>query len=218
MKSATRHVSKRSYPGEREGRIVARWLNHPERLHTGVDRMARFEALDEAFSRQLRKFLELRKWDNDEKITDLVVQIMIESALEFGKRHIAIRRLMDEIPIRTTLVKVSARRGVVVVNGRESMHVMIAAMNLGRQGFLRRIRRCLRCRKWFYRRFRHQDFCTSRCQEMFWQVQRKADRKKNARKYEAHAKRQEKCTILRKARDHEEQQARLMLNVQKLWP
>jgi hypothetical protein len=175
MSTTSRYVnSKRRYPGEREGRFVARWLNHPERLHTPgvVDRMARFEALDEAFSRQLRKFLELRKWDNDEKVTDLVVQIMIESALEFGKRHIAIRRLMmDEIPIRTTLVKVSARRGVVVVNGRESMHVMIAAMNLGRQGFLRRIRRCKsnKCRRWFFARFKNQRFCRGKgCQQRWW--------------------------------------------------
>jgi hypothetical protein len=97
------------------------------------------------------------------------------------------------------------------------VRVLFAAIELSRQRRLLRIQRCLRCRKWFYRRFRHERFCTSKCQEMFWQAQRKADRKKNARKYEAHAKRQDKCTIHCKARDHKEQQARLRLNAQKLF-
>jgi hypothetical protein len=39
---------------------------------------------------------------------------------------------------------------------------------LGAQGVLWRVRRCRKCQKWFYARFRHQNFCSARCQQTYF--------------------------------------------------
>jgi len=44
----------------------------------------------------------------------------------------------------------------------------VALLNMIRlfeQGLIHRVRRCLKCKKWFYARFRHQQFCSTRCQQ-----------------------------------------------------
>lgn len=38
-------------------------------------------------------------------------------------------------------------------------------LNLARSGYLDRLRRCTECRKWLYAKFRHQNFCSAKCQQ-----------------------------------------------------
>ena len=38
-------------------------------------------------------------------------------------------------------------------------------LNLARSGQIRRLRRCSNCGKWLYARFRHQEFCSTKCQQ-----------------------------------------------------
>jgi len=45
---------------------------------------------------------------------------------------------------------------------------VLQIMLLGREGLLSRVRRCLKCRRWFFARFRHQNFCGTPCQQKFY--------------------------------------------------
>ena len=38
-------------------------------------------------------------------------------------------------------------------------------LDIAKVGYLGRLRRCLQCRKWLYARFRHQNFCSVKCQQ-----------------------------------------------------
>jgi hypothetical protein len=38
-------------------------------------------------------------------------------------------------------------------------------VDLGRAGYLNRLRRCSRCKKWLYAKFRHQRYCSTNCQQ-----------------------------------------------------
>jgi hypothetical protein len=52
--------------------------------------------------------------------------------------------------------------------GRDPMHTREALdmiFDLARAGHLSRLRRCAQCRNWLYARFRHQIFCSTKCQQ-----------------------------------------------------
>jgi hypothetical protein len=43
-------------------------------------------------------------------------------------------------------------------------------LDFARAGYLNRLRRCLHCRKWLYAKFRHQDFCSTKCQQKHYAI------------------------------------------------
>jgi hypothetical protein len=45
---------------------------------------------------------------------------------------------------------------------------VLQIMLLGQEGLLSRVRSCLKCRRWFFARFRHQNFCETPCQQKFY--------------------------------------------------
>jgi len=58
-------------------------------------------------------------------------------------------------------------------------------LNLDSHMCLDRMRECRKCGKWFYARFRHQEFCATRCQQTyFWSTEEwKAKRREYMRRY-----------------------------------
>ncbi len=58
-------------------------------------------------------------------------------------------------------------------------------VNLARSGYLDRLRRCVHCHKWLYAKFRHQNFCSMKCQQKHYTQSEewKAHRREYMRRY-----------------------------------
>jgi hypothetical protein len=68
------------------------------------------------------------------------------------------------------------RRGVMQIDDGAALQLIL---DFARAGNLDRLRRCLRCNKWLYAKFRHQNFCSASCQQKHyahskeWRVKRR---------------------------------------------
>ena len=49
--------------------------------------------------------------------------------------------------------------------GMNASKAIRCLVRLAEQGFMDRMRTCLNCKKWLYARYRHQRFCSAKCQE-----------------------------------------------------
>jgi hypothetical protein len=54
------------------------------------------------------------------------------------------------------------RKGIMELDDAGALRMIL---DLARGGFLSRLRRCSRCHKWLYAKFRHQNFCSTECQQ-----------------------------------------------------
>ena len=62
---------------------------------------------------------------------------------------------------------------------------VVAIKSLGEEGLLNRVRQCRKCRRWFYARVRHQEFCSVTCQQSHYRSSKewKEHRRKWMRRY-----------------------------------
>jgi len=58
-------------------------------------------------------------------------------------------------------------------------------LDFARAGYLMRLRKCLRCHKWLYAKFKHQEFCSTKCQQKHYAIspEWKAKRRDYMRRY-----------------------------------
>lgn len=85
-------------------------------------------------------------------------------------------------------------RGFTILCRDRRADALLALVELLRRGRLDRLRQCLRCRSWFYARFKHQRFCNDpekKCQWRHYHTPewRKKHREKNRRHQEEYRKR-----------------------------
>jgi predicted RNA-binding Zn ribbon-like protein len=64
---------------------------------------------------------------------------------------------------------------------------LLSLLSLARQGCLQRVRQCKQCGKWFFARFRTQNFCQTKCQQTYFRSSKewKAHRREYMRKNRA---------------------------------
>lgn len=51
---------------------------------------------------------------------------------------------------------------------KEESEAVLQIVLLGGEGLLSRVRRCLKCQRWFYARFKHKLFCGTPCQQSYY--------------------------------------------------
>ena len=58
-------------------------------------------------------------------------------------------------------------------------------LDFARAGYLTRLRKCLRCHNWLYAKFKHQEFCSTKCQQKHYAIspEWKAKRRDYMRRY-----------------------------------
>ena len=78
--------------------------------------------------------------------------------------------------------KAKFRSGVVELNDGMALRMIL---DFARAGYLSRLRRCLHCRNWLFAKFRHQDFCSTKCQQKHYakSPEWKAKRRDYMRRY-----------------------------------
>ena len=81
--------------------------------------------------------------------------------------------------------------------GMNASKAIRCLIHLAEEGSMDRMRRCKRCRKWLYAKFRHQQFCSAKCQESHYKNSDawRAHRRESMRNNRATKKKQEQGWI-----------------------
>jgi hypothetical protein len=84
--------------------------------------------------------------------------------------------------VPNTSKKLKFRDGVFELNDGMALRMIL---DFAHAGYLNRLRRCLHCRYWLYAKFRHQDFCSTKCQQKHYAIspEWKAKRRDYMRRY-----------------------------------
>lgn len=81
-----------------------------------------------------------------------------------------------------TPTKLRVHGGVVQLDDGRALQLIL---DLAKAGYLNRLRRCSHCRSWLYAKFRHQNFCSTKCQQKHYTQSEewKDHRRKYMRRY-----------------------------------
>lgn len=95
----------------------------------------------------------------------------------WGGRWLLIWQIQSRVP-----KKVKLHRGVMELHDGTALQMIL---DLARAGYLNRLRRCSACRRWLYAKFRHQNFCSTKCQQKHYTQSEewKAHRREYMRRY-----------------------------------
>ena len=90
-------------------------------------------------------------------------------------------KVMWEV-LPNTPTKVRFREGSFELNDGMALRMIL---DFARAGYLTRLRKCLRCHNWLYAKFKHQEFCSTKCQQTHYakSPEWKAKRRDYMRRY-----------------------------------
>lgn len=129
----------------------------------------------------LNEMLELDKRAQTAWSQDLEKPVNQKLRLEMANLQNAIKRKLGRYTFRPVASPVSGgrwlllwrspsseskptklQRGIMHLDDRTAVQLIL---DFARAGELSRLRRCLRCKKWLYAKVKHQDFCSTSCQQ-----------------------------------------------------
>jgi hypothetical protein len=193
MATLRSHVLHREYTGERQANTLLEWLNSRKRTvdHPKIERLlSNLAVLRNCFGADgPAKSLEAR----DGKLRGLSWHVrgtaammgkQFNRALSAARRELSRHRMWPDVYGITD--RGNPRAGAKLdfiwnTSNRPSSDAVLQIALLGGEGLLSRVRRCDACGRWFYARFRHQDFCKTRCQQTHYK--RSPDWREHRRKY-----------------------------------
>jgi len=181
-------ISRRFYPGEAECAELIEWLNKKRK---GESRLRVIQILSD-----IREFHALNE-PNEAALMSVDVRgemkmarmLLIKDKKNFErnlKRSLklcrSINRLLSVYKVFPVLVKptefgwnlcwepVYEPRKRATAPTYEEVAAVLDLVHLAKDGLLTRVNNCPCCSKWFFARFRHQKFCSTRCQQKhYWQ-------------------------------------------------
>jgi hypothetical protein len=116
-----------------------------------------------------------RRWLNEQLALNRFLPYVWHNSLG---RWMVIWRTQSRTPRKTYRL----RPGVLDMDDGAAIQLIL---DLARAGYLTRLRRCQCCRKWLYARFKHQGYCSTKCQQKHYSQSPdwKAKRRDYMRKY-----------------------------------
>jgi hypothetical protein len=167
----------RTYEGEKDGKPLIEWLNSTSQI-TQRQRIGRLLANLARIRQHYGEGEREHRLGDDPHLRGLSWQIAAFPRSWYGKKfNVALREAQAELARHKVWPKLEA---VSNPRGRtsggtlsfgwkhsrdKSAEAVLHIMNLGQDGNLWRVRQCRHCEKWFYARFSHQEFHSTRCQE-----------------------------------------------------
>lgn len=156
----------RTYTGEEECRALVEWLNRYGQTPAGLRIQAWISFLHVLSEAAPSLAGAVGTLDLKEVIAAL--------AKGQGSRAESLRRLLKDpglpkvrIHVKVKFEGVEETRRVVPVITADTVEgeALLTALRISQKGVLDRVRKCPRCGKWFFARFRHQRFCHQECQQ-----------------------------------------------------
>jgi hypothetical protein len=186
-----RHVLRQSL-GAYEGSLLTEWLNQPRRTgdHRRIERL--LVNLSVVFSLRLRgsptglgvmledfrDFLGLEK--SQVKTFDKCLK-EVQTELE----HYRMRPILRDLDSATEPKMGGALNFDWDSGDSPAARAILLIMSLGNLGLVQRVRHCRNCKRWFYAKFSHNEFCSTKCQQAHYKSspQWREQRKKYMRQY-----------------------------------
>jgi len=169
-------TSSRSYPGQAEGDIVAKYLNH----------LPRVRAKQHPFLRSLTVLRELAQAVQDHDMPAIDRLRKAKSGIKSTFRYL----IAAAMPKKLKQLRVKRHKeGLLLQPTTPEGRAAVAVLVLDQNSRVDRVRECRYCQTWFYARFKHQKFCSYRAKKCQWKHfhsddWRKQNRERN-RKYQA---------------------------------
>jgi hypothetical protein len=167
----------RTYAGEKDAKPLIEWLNRKPK----ISERGRIEKLLANLAKVRQKYGEgdrEHRLEENPQLRGLSWPIGAVPKAWYGKEfNVALREAQAELALHKvwpTLEAVSNPRsgasGSTLSFGwkhsqDQAAEAVLHIVKLGKDGNLWRVRQCRHCEKWFYARFSHQDFHSTRCQE-----------------------------------------------------
>lgn len=194
-KTQSRVLRKREYAGERDARPVVEWLEQKPQppQHRRIERL--LDDLATIGKHFAGIYGGTGYWTPDAVGAVKELPSPIRRAVFSVQKELARYRSVPR------LFGVSGS-GVILLSsgfGGKVGEVVWRIAALGRSGFLDRLRRCVRCRKWFYARFRHKQACSTVCQRAEYKAS--PEWREHRREYMRHYRR-ENTASQRKEKRH----------------
>ncbi len=167
MSEKNRRTLLRTYTGEEECRAMVAWLNKDGQTPAGLRIQAWISFLH--FVSKAAPSLA-----GAVGTLDLKRVIAAVAKGQGGSRAESLRRLLkdpglpkDRVRVKVTFEGVGETRRVVPVIAADTVEgeALLTVVRISQKGVLNRLKKCPRCGKWFFARFRHQRFCQPKCQQ-----------------------------------------------------
>ncbi len=177
---AAANLPARRYPGETAGKYLSERLN--QLSPTSIDRMALTAAL-----------IVLREYEKAEAKGDTTAceRLLRRRGFRnprFWLKHLYATAGEQSSEKRRVLVHGIHEDGLVIAPSTTRGKDAFALLSLEAQGKLTRVLMCYQCKRFFYARFKHQGFCSTKCQgdhyhSPEWRRQNRERNKRHQRKY-----------------------------------
>ena len=174
--------------GQKQAQLLVHWLNGDPRDPYRKRILKMLHHIFELLNVRLRT-----KGGPTEE--DLPEGVRLVSSQEFSRRVEEVRRDFDKYLPKIRLGGINYGR----ITGRarltftpawsktpiKAVLAVEAIKLLGEEGQLERVRQCRKCKRWFYARVRHQEFCSTACQQSHYRSSEewKEQRRKWMRRY-----------------------------------
>jgi hypothetical protein len=160
------------FAGQQEAAILLQWLNDEGPRRIGAEREGgraekrmreRIAQLIEDLNKSAEEFLKSRK--PDPEMTQRIDRELARHALRVKTINV------EDTSRYKTYAEARWLFGWYSSAGSRSAEMIFRIVRLGERGLLARLRKCdrERCERWFYAKFNHQRFCSSRCQVLHYQ-------------------------------------------------
>lgn len=167
MSERGHHAQLRTYTGEEECQALVDWLNRDGRKRAGL-RIQTWLSFLHVLSEAAPSL------GGAPGILDLEKVIAALAKGQGGSRTESLRRLLRSVGVPKVHVRVRIKfedvggtRRVVPVIAADTVEgeALLTVLRISQKGVLNRVRKCPRCGRWFFARFRHQRFCQLTCQQ-----------------------------------------------------
>jgi hypothetical protein len=159
------------FAGQQDGATLAEWLNGEEPHRISVERAEK--RAEERTRKHIAQLIEdlntsaedyLKRGTADPKLAKRIDDELARHAL-----RVKTIQVLDEGRYKT-FAEPRWMFGWYSSAGERSAEMIFRIVRLGERGLLARVRRCYRCKRWFYAKFNHQRFCGQRCQVLHYQT------------------------------------------------
>jgi hypothetical protein len=164
----------RTYTGEGECRPLVNWLNRQGKTRAGFKIQALLTYARDMSQARSKAVDDRELHDLEEAVSKQVRFWESLPDAQAAERAQRLRRVLKTVGVPKVKVSVkvkfedagpSLRLLLVPAAETSEGEALLSVLSLSEKGVLDRVRKCPRCGKWFFARFRHQRFCKTKCQQ-----------------------------------------------------